>query len=78
MPKVEGVCFNKVYITSRAIDSATLSLAQTQIIAQQGNTDVANAVKDILGLGQAQVASTGDIGSDLTSSPPFNGGDSLK
>lgn len=78
MPKVEGVCFNKVYITSRPIDSATLPLAQTQIIAQQGNTDAANAVKDILGLGQVQVVSTGDIGSDLTSSPPLNGGDSLK
>ncbi len=58
--------FNKVYVTSRTIDSATLPLAQTQIIAQQGNTDAANAVKDILGLGQVQVASTGDIGSDVT------------
>lgn len=41
-------------------------LSPTQIIAQKGNNEAANAVKSALGLGQVQVASTGDIGSDVT------------
>lgn len=41
-------------------------MSETQIIAQQGNTEAAEAVKNALGLGQVQVASTGDIGSDIT------------
>lgn len=58
--------FNKAYTTNREISSVTVPLAETQIIAQQGNPDAANAVKTALGLGQVQVVSTGDIGSEVT------------
>jgi LCP family protein required for cell wall assembly len=58
--------FNHVYITHREIDAAPLPLAHTQIIAQQGNPDAANVVKSALGIGQVQVAATGDIGSEVT------------
>ena len=59
--------FQKIYTTHREIASSTpFPLAQTQIIAQQGNPDAANAVKSALGIGQVQVAATGDIGSEVT------------
>lgn len=58
--------FNNAYITQHEIDSATVPLSETQIIAQQGNPDAANAIQTTLGVGQVQVAATGDILSDLT------------
>ncbi len=59
--------FKKIYTTHREIASVTtFPLDQTQIIAQQGNPDAANAVKSALGIGQVQVAATGDIGSEVT------------
>jgi polyisoprenyl-teichoic acid--peptidoglycan teichoic acid transferase len=58
--------FDKTFITNHEIDSGTIPLSQTQIIAQLGNIEAANAVRDALGVGQVQVASTGDISSDVT------------
>lgn len=58
--------FNNAYITEHETDSATIPLSETQIIAQQGNPDAANAIQTTLGVGQVQVAATGDILSDLT------------
>jgi hypothetical protein len=39
---------------------------KTQIIAQHGNPEAANAVSSALGTGEIQVASVGDISSDVT------------
>lgn len=41
-------------------------LIQTQIIVQKGDLEAANQVKNILGLGQVEPISTGDITSDIT------------
>lgn len=58
--------FNNAYITEHEIDSAVIPASETQIIAQQGNPNAANAIQNILGVGQVQVEATGDILSDLT------------
>lgn len=58
--------FNNAYITDHEIDSETIPASETQIIAQQGNPNAANAIHNILGVGQVQVEATGDIVSDLT------------
>jgi len=55
--------FRNAYITN--IDTIA-DPQKTQIIAQHGNPDSANAVSSILGTGQVQVASIGDILSDIT------------
>ena len=54
------------YITEHEIISLEGTQAQTQIIAQKGNLEQANAVKSVLGIGEVLVTSTGDIGSDVT------------
>ncbi len=58
--------FRQTYITNHEIDSATIPLSETQIIAQQGNKEAAQMVKSALGVGQVQVVSTGDLESDIT------------
>lgn len=58
--------FDNSFISTHEIDSDTIPLSKTQIIAQKGNIEAAEAVKSALGLGQVQVASTGDLGSDVT------------
>lgn len=58
--------FNNAYITEHEIDSATIPVSETQIIAQQGNPNAANAIQNMLGVGQVEVSATGDILSDLT------------
>jgi len=58
--------FDNTYITDQEIDAVTIPLSETQIIAQQGNLEAAEAVKNALGLGQVQIASTGDLESDVT------------
>ncbi len=58
--------FDNTFITNHEIDSGTIPLSQTQIIAQMGNIEAANAVRDTLGVGKVQVASTGDVTSDVT------------
>ncbi len=58
--------FSNAYITDREIDSFGESTNKTQIIAQQGNPEVAEMVKQKMGIGQVQVASTGDLYSDVT------------
>jgi polyisoprenyl-teichoic acid--peptidoglycan teichoic acid transferase len=57
--------FENIYLSKHEIDIATPQ-GVTQIIAQQGNTEAAKAVKQALGVGQIQVAATGDIWSDVT------------
>jgi LCP family protein required for cell wall assembly len=58
--------FENTYITNHEIDSTTIPLSETQIIAQRGDRDAAEMLKNTLGLGTVQVVSTGDIGSDVT------------
>jgi len=58
--------FENTYITYHDIDSVTVPLSETQIIAEQGNQEAAKAVRNALGLGQVQVISTGDLNSDVT------------
>lgn len=58
--------FSNIYISTHEVDSMSLPLLRTQIIAQQGNLEAAEAVKNTLGLGEVQVASTGDIWSEVT------------
>lgn len=58
--------FRNAYITEHEIISLEGTQAQTQIIAQKGNLEEANAVKALLGVGEVQITSTGDIGSDVT------------
>lgn len=41
-------------------------LRQTQIIAQQGDLKAAATLRKVLGLGQVEASSTGDLGSELT------------
>ncbi len=58
--------FRNTYVVKPAIET-TMELSQnTQIIAQHGNPEAANAVGQTLGTGQVQVASVGDIFSDVT------------
>ncbi|PZV15116.1 MAG: LytR family transcriptional regulator [Pseudanabaena sp.] len=58
--------FSNVYIADHEIDSMLESTGKTQIIAQQGNPDIANLVKKEIGVGQVQVEATGDLYSDVT------------
>jgi len=58
--------FRNVYITDHEIDLMLESTDKTQIIAQQGNPDMANLVKKEIGVGQVQVSATGDLYSDVT------------
>jgi LCP family protein required for cell wall assembly len=55
--------FRNAYTTK--INTIT-SAQNTQIIAQHGNPDSANTVSSVLGTGEVQVASVGDILSDVT------------
>ncbi len=58
--------FRNVYVTHHEIDTGVDSGGRTQIIAQHGNPEAANAVSSTLGTGQVMVASVGDILSDVT------------
>lgn len=58
--------FGKTYVTHHEIDSGNFPVKITKIIAQKGNVEAANAVKDTLGFGEVEVNSTGDIASDIT------------
>lgn len=58
--------FTNIHITDHEIDLSAESAKKTQIIAQHGNPEDANAVQRALGLGHVQVAATGDIWSDIT------------
>ncbi len=58
--------FDNIYVSTHEVDATTIPLMQTQIIAQNGNLEAAEAVKSAIGVGQAQAASTGDIWSDIT------------
>ncbi|WP_055074082.1 LCP family protein [Pseudanabaena sp. 'Roaring Creek'] len=49
-----------------ASDRWTKSIAKTQIIAQNGDRETAEKLRDALGLGEVVVESTGDIESDIT------------
>ncbi len=58
--------FENARTTNHEIDALVDSGQKTQIIAQHGNPDAADAILSTLGTGQIQVASTGDILSDVT------------
>lgn len=54
--------FNNVYI----VKDWPERLRQTQIIVQQGDFEAANTLKKVLGLGQVEASSTGELDSELT------------
>lgn len=58
--------FSHVYLTEHEIDTNPETMAATQIIAQQGDPAAAALVQQAIGLGQVQVAATGDLASDVT------------
>ncbi len=58
--------FTNVYLTTHDIDISPETMAETQIIAQQGNPSAAALVQQAIRLGQVQVAATGDLSSDVT------------
>lgn len=58
--------FPNAYVTNHEIDTTAVSGQKTQIIAEHGNPEAANLVSKVLGTGQIQVASVGDILSDVT------------
>ena len=63
---MQSAGFRNAYITEHEVISLEGTQEQTKIIAQKGNPEAANTVKSLLGLGEVQVASIGDIGSDVT------------
>ncbi|MGI0488075.1 LCP family protein [Pantanalinema rosaneae CENA516] len=54
--------FNNVYIVEQAISVRQ----ETRIIVQQGDLDAAQQIRDKLGFGKVEAASTGELESDLT------------
>jgi hypothetical protein len=54
--------FRNVYI----IENTNQFLDKTEIIAQQGDLRAARSLQKLLGFGQVEASSTGDLGSDLT------------
>jgi hypothetical protein len=54
--------FGNVYV----IEDSPEAQGQTQIIAQNGNLEIARMLESTLGLGQIIPASTGDLQSDVT------------
>lgn len=54
--------FRNVYVTA----DAPQALRQTEVIAQQGDTEAASRLQQVLGLGHIDLSSTGVIDSDLT------------
>jgi polyisoprenyl-teichoic acid--peptidoglycan teichoic acid transferase len=42
------------------------NLSVTRIVAQQGDSHKANAIRDALGFGEVRIETTGDLGSDIT------------
>jgi LCP family protein required for cell wall assembly len=58
--------FNGAYISDRDIDTSAEDMQITQIIAEQGNPEVAKAIQQELRIGQVQISATGDITSDVT------------
>lgn len=51
---------------SRVSRAAGEPLETTHIVAQQGDSNSAESVRELLGFGEVRVESTGDIGSDIT------------
>lgn len=58
--------FGNSFVSTHELDSVTIPLLHTQIIAQNGDLEAAEIVKSAVGVGQVQVTSTGDIVSDVT------------
>jgi len=60
------------YLSSKGFDNSyiiadwTEPVAQTQIIAQQGDLDLGNKLQQFLSIGKLEASSTGDINSDFT------------
>jgi hypothetical protein len=60
--KLGGVGYGDIYVDQPWPESLTI----TQIIAQQGNRDEAEAIRQALGFGEVAVESTGNLESDIT------------
>jgi LCP family protein required for cell wall assembly len=54
--------FKNVYI----VDNWAGTLAQTEVLAQQGDINSARLVESLLGVGRSRAESTGSLGSDIT------------
>lgn len=57
-----GAGYRNVYVTK----SWSEPLDTTHVVAQQGDTDSATAIRDLLNVGEVRVESTGNLGSDVT------------
>ncbi len=64
--QLQKLGFHGAYISDRDINMSTEDLLTTQVIAEQGNPEVAQVIQHELGIGQVQVSATGDITSDVT------------
>ena len=58
--------FRNIFLSSHEIDTDIDSAKKTRIIAQHGNPEAANVVEQALSVGDVEVASLGDIASDVT------------
>ncbi|MGA7934521.1 MAG: LCP family protein [Kovacikia sp.] len=58
--------FKNVYLSEHELDVSSNTLNQTQIIAQHGNPEAAEVVRQLIKTGQVEVVSTGDLSSDVT------------
>ena len=57
-----GAGYRNVYITK----SWSEPLDTTHVVAQQGDTESAATIRDLLNVGEVRVESTGNLGSDIT------------
>ncbi|TYQ26667.1 LytR family transcriptional regulator [Pseudanabaena sp. UWO311] len=64
--QLRQIGFYGAYLSDRDINLNAEELLTTQIIAEQGNPEVAQVVQEELGIGQVQISATGDITSDVT------------
>jgi polyisoprenyl-teichoic acid--peptidoglycan teichoic acid transferase len=58
--------FTNVYLSEHEVDVAPNTEASTQVIAQRGDGEMADMVKQAIKVGEVQVATTGDLASDVT------------
>lgn len=58
--------FTNVYLSEHELDSVPDAGMSTQVIAQRGNGEMAELVRQAIKVGEIQVAATGDLSSDVT------------
>ncbi|MFZ4667303.1 MAG: LCP family protein [Prochlorotrichaceae cyanobacterium] len=64
--KVADLLYDRGYGNLSLGEDRAENLQVTRIIAQTGNRNAANAIREILQIGEVRIESTGDLGSDIT------------